>query len=129
MKRDLEKERQWRDTISRWSQSGLSKSEFCRRNGLKLDGLCFWQKEIARRDKEVSQVRTRAMRRRRGHSKPATPAAGKPAEFLEVKVVDDTVAKARTSENNGVIELTAVRLRLPFGCDRSVLLSVLETLR
>ena len=34
----------WQERINRYEQSGLSKSEYCRRNNLNIHQLVYWQK-------------------------------------------------------------------------------------
>ena len=34
----------WQERINRYEQSGLSKSEYCRRNNLNVNQLIYWQK-------------------------------------------------------------------------------------
>ena len=45
-KRDIEKERQWRQTIRDGARSGLSVREFCRRRQLKESQFYWWQRRL-----------------------------------------------------------------------------------
>jgi transposase len=50
--RDAQKERQWRQTIREWRQSGLSVRVFCARRGLAQPSFYTWRRELAKRDAE-----------------------------------------------------------------------------
>ena len=56
-KRDLEKEKYWREVISSWQASGLSKAQFCREQGLKLNTLCGWVRNIGREGQQSGMCR------------------------------------------------------------------------
>lgn len=49
------KEIYWRKTIDRWSESGLSQIEFCKREGLNASNLCWWKRALAARDSAPAQ--------------------------------------------------------------------------
>ena len=51
-KRDLAKEKFWRKAIVRFSTSGLTKSQYCKQEGLSEDLLRYWTRAIAKRDEE-----------------------------------------------------------------------------
>jgi len=55
-RRDAAKEQFWRKAIARLSASGLTKSQFCKQEGLSLDVLRYWIEAIAQRDKERLSV-------------------------------------------------------------------------
>ena len=50
MRRDAEKERGWREVLSRQASSGLSVREFCQREGLKEPSFYAWRRTIGERD-------------------------------------------------------------------------------
>ena len=52
-RRDVAKEQFWRKAIARFSVSKLSKSDFCRREGLDVDHLRYWTNTISERDKAL----------------------------------------------------------------------------
>ena len=56
MRRDLEKERRWRELITRQSESGLSPPEFCRANDLKVHQFYAWRRELELRDNPQRKV-------------------------------------------------------------------------
>lgn len=49
-RRDLVKERYWREVLERHSASGLSARAFCRREQLAENGFYAWRRTIAQRD-------------------------------------------------------------------------------
>jgi hypothetical protein len=44
----LEKRRFWKEHIDGWQLSGLSQSEYCRRNDLKFDRFVYWRRTFIR---------------------------------------------------------------------------------
>jgi hypothetical protein len=49
-RRDTKKEYFWRKAIARFATSGLTKTQFCKREGLSVDLLRYWTDAIAERD-------------------------------------------------------------------------------
>ena len=41
----------WRKHISKWSKSGLTQAEYCRRNGLSAAAFHWWKGELRRKSK------------------------------------------------------------------------------
>jgi hypothetical protein len=58
-RRDREKEQFWRKAIGRFLASNLSKSQFCKKEGLSIDLLRYWTAAIAQRDEERRLVESR----------------------------------------------------------------------
>jgi hypothetical protein len=54
--RDVNKERIWRDAISRWQRSGQTIRGFCREHGLSEFSFYAWRRTIARRDESLACV-------------------------------------------------------------------------
>lgn len=50
----------WRKLVARYKSSGLSKDEFCKREGLKEAQFRWWRAEIAKRDEQTQEVLTRS---------------------------------------------------------------------
>ena len=46
----------WRKIIARFNTSGLSKEDFCKKEGIKPAAFSWWRGEISRRDVEKSQA-------------------------------------------------------------------------
>ncbi len=56
-RRDAVKEQFWRRAIAKFTTSGLTKSQFCRQEKLKVDLLRYWMETIAQRDKELDAAK------------------------------------------------------------------------
>jgi hypothetical protein len=56
MRRDAEKERRWREALSRQASSGLSVREFCRRERLTEPQFYAWRRTIGERDGDSAQA-------------------------------------------------------------------------
>ena len=54
-KRSLERERFWRDVMSRFGASGLSVKAFCRARGLGEPSFYAWRRTLAERDAAASR--------------------------------------------------------------------------
>ena len=76
-KRDLDKEQYWRKVFVRFADSGKSRAQFCKDEGLKADLFVYWKKTIEQRDAEAQAAKSQSKR------KPAK-------DFVQVNVVDDT---------------------------------------
>ncbi len=76
-KRDLAKEQFWRKTFVRFADSGKTRAQFCRDEGLKADLFAYWKDVIQQRDAESKPAKARAKRE---------PARA----FVPVNVVDGT---------------------------------------
>lgn len=63
--RDPAKEQYWRDMISKWNASGLSKTAFCNAEGVKVALFCSWETVIRRRDIERTLEERREKRQAR----------------------------------------------------------------
>lgn len=74
-RRDLTKQQFWRRAIARFTTSGVTKAEFCRREGLSADVLRYWILAIAQRDEEMRLAEL-------------SKAKGKEQVFLPVVVVE-----------------------------------------
>jgi hypothetical protein len=53
-RRDAVKEQFWRKAIAKFTTSGLTKSQFCKQEKLKMDALRYWMETIGQRDAEQS---------------------------------------------------------------------------
>jgi len=131
-KRDLEKEKLWREIIARWRASGLSKSQFCYRENLKLNTFCNWISVIAERDTE--QLREAASKRRASQkAQRRNRAAGKgtSADFVQAKcsaqpnspTTDVAADRIEISTPDGLV------IRLPGSSNSALLFAVLQALR
>jgi hypothetical protein len=73
------REAHWREVLERWSRSGMTKTEFSRRERISRDVLAWWQAEIHKRD----QVRPR----RAPGARPRPGGAPGHSAFLPVRVI------------------------------------------
>ena len=51
--RDPKKKATWREIFSRQKASGLSQTDFCKREGIKVNTFWSWKREIRARDREA----------------------------------------------------------------------------
>ncbi len=138
-KRNLSKEKYWRDTVARWRGSGLSKTEFCKNEGIKINALCSWEAIIRARDQEVAAAerqarykRAAAKRRARGRSKSAATGDGSSKganEFVQVRVGSGNQADSLPA--SGAIEIIrpdGLLIRMPADLDMWKILALLNSL-
>lgn len=69
----------WRRVLARQEQSGLSRSGFCRREGIKAGTLHWWASALRGREEKRKRVVIRTTR--------ARPKKQRPAAFLPVRVI------------------------------------------
>lgn len=136
-RRDLVKERFWRDALRRQKTSGLSIREFCARQRLTESAFYFWRSELQRRDPQFRQSRipsSPTLPAKHDRLKPSartetanglqsTAPSGRP-KFLPVTVTDLTPAASIE-----VIFPSGFVLRVGRDCDRRTLRTVLSALR
>jgi hypothetical protein len=137
---DPAKEKYWRQTIAAWRDSGLSKSQFCRHHGIKLNLLSNWTRRLDERDAQANLRRPvqRAARRNGNAQKartrrnvtPVSSGVDDPAGFVEVNVSPDHQASC-DYESTGLIEISCpsgVVIKLPPLMETDKLLTVLHAL-
>jgi hypothetical protein len=113
-RRDADKERFWRECISRWRSSGLSVRDFCRREALSEPSFYSWRRELSQREANRPVSRRSA----RPRPRPTTTA------FMPVHVV-------ASGSSDSAIEIVlprGCRLRVRPGFDRATLETVLDLL-
>ena len=137
--RNGEKERLWRDVLTRQAKAELTVREFCRREGLQESSFYFWKRTIAERDRESKTTttkrrkrakptkRTSVKRRRKssGTSSRSVP-TGRRGTFLPVTVTREPFAPEPCLE---VISPEDWRVRVPSGVDPKSLAQVLDALQ
>jgi transposase-like protein len=69
-------EKQWRELVEMWRQTGQSAEAFASERGLNAKTLGWWASELVRRDRRGSGAKKKA------------PAAAGAATFLPVRIVD-----------------------------------------
>jgi hypothetical protein len=85
-RRDLEKERQWRQHLAEWKRGKLPVAEYCRNAGIKVTTFYGWIKVIRRRDKET------------GAKEIEPPVADKVSQFVAVRI-NDPGATSKTAKS------------------------------
>lgn len=48
--------RYWKSNIERWATSGLTQTEYCRRNDLSKDRFTYWKRKFKRQDRPVEFI-------------------------------------------------------------------------
>jgi len=105
-RRDVGKERRWKEVIRTQQGSGRSVREYCRQAGVKESAFYWWRRELARRRPSEKTARRRsagpgrlaaAAKRTRnsGQGKPASRASssqGAPSPFLPIRVLTESSA-------------------------------------
>ncbi len=118
-RRDLEKERFWRQTIERQQSSGMSIREFCESEGLKDWSFSWWRRELRRRDGKKPSSKRKS-------TKQVLKAKDAPP-FVPVQVVPRSPA----SQSATAIEIVlpaGQTVRVPAGFDLDALAGVLGVL-
>lgn len=131
-RRDLVKEQYWRDAVASWQSSGLTKSQYCRQQNVRLNVFCGWQKIIRQRDAEAKHSAVPQLTSQRLKAPLANKRGGcntEQAKFLEVKVARGSEAESRESMNTEQIEVVAVKVKLPASCKSELLFTLLEALK
>lgn len=150
-KRDLEKERYWRQQVAEWRNSGLTARAFCQDHGISEANLHTWQRELVKRDREGTPAATRKVRTAkpiigRGRTKPpgrrnadtldesSTEQETPDDAFVRLRVVPDEVIaeKAVSGESpaNGLVITTpgGYQIWLTSSADVTLLASVVRAL-
>lgn len=133
-RRDLVKEQYWRDAVAGWQSSGLTKTQYCRRQNLRLNVFCGWQKIIRQRDAETKHLAVPQLASKQLKTPLANEREGsntEPIKFLEVKVArGESKAASSESINTGNTEqIEVVKVKLPASCKSELLFTLLEALR
>lgn len=81
-RRKSEKQSQWRDLVGRQAKSGLSVRQFCEQERISQPSFYAWRRRL--REAESTATRTSMAPRGMG--------AGKPAEFIPLRLLDTPVA-------------------------------------
>lgn len=100
-----QREQHWRKLLRRCNESGLKRTEFCRREGLKDTTLSWWARELRERDQ--------ARRKRTARKAPSTRTVGAEA-FVPVRVIDATPREAASAVEVVTREGHVIRLRPGF---------------
>jgi hypothetical protein len=72
-----QREKHWRRVVARQQQSGLTRADFCRREGIKNSALSWWAHEL--RERDGARPKSEARKTRRRSRRPA---------FVPVRVIE-----------------------------------------
>lgn len=111
-KRDPEKEKYWREVIARWQESGLSKSQFCAQENIKMASFCNWVSITARRDIEARREAAQAQLQKRREQKRISRQKKRSSDAVEAKLSAKKTASP-TSESSFVPVVFAGSARPP----------------
>lgn len=75
----------WTEIIGAWERSGLSQSEFCRKNKLKASAFFYWRRRI-----DARKVKSK---RKEASGKKSKRSAKAATEFMEIPLTDAANAK------------------------------------
>lgn len=106
--RDPRRERTWRRHLRQQSNSGLTIRDYCGEHDLAESSFYFWRREIAARDRQVSD---------------GAPSA-EPA-FVPVTIVEPPTPASAAID---IRLVSGHRLRVRAGCDRQLLAEVVAVL-
>ena len=139
--RDPIKMQYWREHITAWRDSGLSKSQYCQRHGLKLNNFCSWEAKVGESDKAVSSIRTsRRSKPKHGKNRTARCQSASPeadcsasdehASFVQAKIrsAHDATRPPASLECIEVSCSSGVLIKLPVTTNTDTLLAVLVAL-
>jgi transposase-like protein len=111
-RRDVGRERLWRERVARWRASGLSVREFCGRHGLTEPTFYYWKRELRVRDEAaaapstISALSGAASLSATSSWSAASKSSGAAAERVGLRFVPVTVLPSAT---------VAVEVRCPSG--------------
>lgn len=120
-RRDGAKERFWRKLLARWRRSGQKGREFCASEGVSAASFYAWRRELMRRDEE------RVAKKSAGGATPAH------SSFVPLRMIPGNFAPLLppSQSPSSCVELVLPSghvLRVPPGCDRATLATVLSAL-
>lgn len=129
--RDPKLEQFWRDTVAKWTASGLNIREFCRTYELTEPSFDAWRREVASRDqtpvaKSVPRATSASPAPRTSEPRPSRPAPRRTARpnprpsFVALRVVPDTPLE--------LVLRSGHVLRVPPGYDAAHLRAVVAAL-
>ncbi|HEY9680010.1 MAG TPA: hypothetical protein V6C86_00280 [Oculatellaceae cyanobacterium] len=131
-RRDLEKEKLWRELVTEWKHSPETVTEFCRLKGLNEHTFRFWQREILKRDAEAGQTFCRPRPGRRRQVEKQQDVSFAPVTLVEnhSEVIAGEIKFAE--QRCGSIEIITPRgyvVRLPMSVDVTTLQLVFRAIQ
>lgn len=117
--RDPNRERRWRTLLTKWTHSGLTVRDFCRRHHLPETAFYFWRRTLADRDRQTTRPTTPA-KTARASAPTQRPRPTPRPTFVPVRVVPDRPLE--------LVLRTGHILRIPPGSDSSYLVTLVAAL-
>jgi transposase-like protein len=109
----------WRERLDRFSRSGLSIAEFCRRHQLSTPSFYLWRKRLAHHGSATHQVIPASSGRRNDPSQPA------PCSFVEVIPTRSSASPRTRSAEPSLVEIELPNgARVRFADDQPELLVI-----
>ena len=102
--RDFEKESVWRARVEKQKTSGLSQSEFCRKEGIKDNRFCYWKKTIEVRDRKESKTKSQQIARVEESKQAKTG-------FIPMVVVNESASTLPEARDLIKIVITQIQIR------------------
>jgi hypothetical protein len=129
-RRDPAKEKFWRHAIARQLKSGLTREEFCKREGLNINTFTAWIHIIRKRDTEQAAEKRPAevsfwLDDNFGKSTTTKAPAQKAEAFLPVFFPDDTACETKQGDAVAEIRIGKATISVFKGADPSTLRSLL----
>jgi len=131
----------WREHIAAWRESGLPKSQYCQRHGLKLNNFCSWEGKVRESEEAVSSARTsQKAKPKHGKNRKAPPhsastkanrsAEDKQASFVQATVLPepDSIRPLSSQDHIEISCPSGVLIKLPTTTNTDTLLAVLAAL-
>jgi hypothetical protein len=121
-RRDVEKERFWRQVVGGHAGSGLSVRQYCTDREVTEASFFAWRRELARRDASANKPAKSSQRRGRSQATSQRPA---PLRFANLQITPGELASGMCIE---IVLSAGTRVRVPRGVCPTTLRDVLTAL-
>jgi hypothetical protein len=103
----------WRKMVAKFNTSGLSKDDFCTREGIKPSAFCWWRAELIRRNTKKSQEFARPLQAGSEIFVPLLPANPRPVRQVSrephaIAEIDIAIGMIRIFETDNTDNLLAL---------------------
>ena len=120
-RRDVEKERFWRQVVKGHAGSGLSVRQYCADRGVSEPSFFAWRRELTERDAAANRPARSVPRRAIAPAISQRPAL----RFAQLQIAPSELASGALIE---IVLPTGIRIRIPRGVCQNTLSSVLDAL-
>ena len=121
-RRDVEKERFWRQVVKGHAGSGLSVRQYCADRGVSEPSFFAWRRELTERDAAANKPARSTPRRAVVRAMSQRPA---PPRFAQLQIAPSEPANGALIE---IVLSTGIRIRVPRGACQNTLSNVLDAL-